>query len=38
MFISIEWEAQDAALELEENTISNKDSVKIILKQFNKVY
>ena len=36
-FLALEGEAPDAALELEEDSISSKDSVKIILKGLDKL-
>ena len=38
MFLSLEGEARDAALELEEDAISSKDSVKIALTWLDKLY
>ena len=38
MFLSLEGEARDAALELEEDAISSKDSVKIALTRLDKLY
>ena len=38
MFLSLEGETQNAALALEEDAISSKTSVKIILTRLNKLY